>query len=326
MTRVPLEAADSAGRVAVVGGGAIGIGWAIVFAAAGREVAVFEPDGGRRAAIPADLAARLDRLADGGLLRDSGARVASRVGLVTTLADAAAGAVHVQECGPERVELKRRLVAEIEEVAEETAVVATSSSAITASAIAAGLRTRSRCLVAHPGNPPYLLPVVELVPAPFTDPDVVTRAEAFFGAAGMVPVVLEREIEGFVLNRLQGALLREAYCLVRDGVVGPEGVDRVVRDGLGRRWATLGPFETAALNVRGGIAAHAERMGEAYARMGADRGQDDPWTPELVERVAADLERRLPAAGFDAHVARRDTALIALERARRESGAFPVVR
>ena len=114
----------------------------------------------------------------------------------------------------------------------------------------------------------------------------------------MVPVTLAREVEGFVFNRLQGALLREAYCLVRDGVVTAEGVDRAVRDGLGRRWAVIGPFETAALNVRGGVEAHAARMGEAYARMGAERGQHDPWTTELVERVAADLERRLPRGGM----------------------------
>ena len=140
----------------------------------------------------------------------------------------------------------------------------------------------------------------------------------------MEPVKLAREVEGFVFNRLQGALLREAYCLVRDGIVTAEGVDRTVRDGLGRRWAVVGPFETSALNVRGGVEAHAARMGEAYARMGAERGQHDPWTTELVERVAADLERRLPAAGWEEHVARRDEAMIALERARRDSDAFPV--
>ena len=308
----------------MVGGGAIGVGWAIVFASAGRDVVVFEPDAARRAELPGDCAARLGRMARGGLLPECADAIAARVTLGESLMDAVADATHVQECGPERAYLKRRLFEQIEEVAPETAVIASSSSAITASTIASDLRTRSRCLVAHPGNPPYLLPVIELVPAPFTDPDVVVRAEVFFGSVGMVPVKLAREVEGFVFNRLQGALLREAYCLVRDGVVSAEGVDRAVRDGLGRRWAVVGPFETAALNVRGGIEAHAARMGEAYARMGAERGQHDPWTTELVEQVAADLERRLPAAGGAEHGARRDEALLALERARRESDAFPV--
>jgi 3-hydroxyacyl-CoA dehydrogenase len=285
---------------------------------------VFEPDATRRAELRGDCAARLGRMARGGLLLESADAIAARVSLGKTLMDAVADSSHVQECGPERVDVKRRLFEQIEEAALETAVIASSSSAITASTIALHLGTRSRCLVAHPGNPPYLLPVVELVPAPFTDPDVVVRAEVFFGSVGMTPVTLAREVEGFVYNRLQGALLREAYCLVRDGIVTAEGVDRAVRDGLGRRWAVIGPFETAALNVRGGIEAHAARMGEAYARMGAERGQHDPWTTELVDRVAADLERRLPLAAWDEHVARRDEAMIALERARRDSDAFPV--
>jgi len=322
---VPPAPADPTGRrVAVVGGGAIGVGWAIVFACAGRDVCVFEPDAARRAELHGDCAAGLGRMARGGLLLEKPDAIAARVTLGETLTDAVAGTSHVQECGPEHVDLKRRLFEQIEEAAPETAVIASSSSAITASTIASHLGTRSRCLVAHPGNPPYLLPVIELVPAPFTDPDVVVRAEVFFGSVGMVPVTLAREVEGFVYNRLQGALLREAYCLVRDGVVTAEGVDRVVRDGLGRRWAVIGPFETAALNVRGGVEAHAARMGEAYARMGAERGQRDPWTTELVDLVAADLDRRLPPAAWDEHVARRDEAMIALERARRDSDAFPV--
>jgi 3-hydroxyacyl-CoA dehydrogenase len=138
----------------------------------------------------------------------------------------------------------------------------------------------------------------------------------------MSPVLVRREVEGFVFNRLQGALLREAYCLVRDGVASVEDVDRVVRDGLGRRWAVIGPFETAELNTRGGIEAHAQKLGPAYARMGAERGQDDPWTPELVARVAGELHERLPPDRWEERAAWRDDALIALERARRESAIF----
>ena len=138
----------------------------------------------------------------------------------------------------------------------------------------------------------------------------------------MSPVVIRHEVEGFVFNRLQGALLREAYCLVRDGVAGVDDVDRVVRDGLGRRWAVIGPFETADLNTRGGIEAHAEKLGPAYARMGAERGQHDTWTPELVARVAEELHARLPPSQWEARVAWRDEALIALERARRDLPAF----
>jgi 3-hydroxyacyl-CoA dehydrogenase len=137
----------------------------------------------------------------------------------------------------------------------------------------------------------------------------------------MSVVRVRAELEGFVFNRLQGALLREAYCLVRDGVASVEDVDRVVRDGLGRRWAVIGPFETVDLNTRGGIATHAARLGPAYARMGAERGQHDPWTPDLVGRVTGERRRLLPLEHWEARVAWRDRMLMALERARRRFSA-----
>ncbi|MBA2475029.1 MAG: 3-hydroxyacyl-CoA dehydrogenase [Actinobacteria bacterium] len=309
-------------RIAIVGAGTIGVGWAVVFARAGVSVAAHDPDPERLRAAAPELERRLGSLAAGGLLDEEPGAVAARVRFAGTLAEALEGATHVQECAPESLELKRSLFAELDGLAPADAVLATSSSALTAGEIAAHLPGRARCLVAHPGNPPYLLPVVELVPAPFTDADVVERTRALFEGVGMSPVVVRRELEGFVFNRLQGALLREAYCLVRDGVASVEDVDRVVRDGLGRRWAVLGPFETAELNTRGGIEAHAEKLGPAYARMGAERGQHDPWTPELVERVAAELRERNPPGHWDERVAGRDEALIALERARRGSGLF----
>jgi 3-hydroxyacyl-CoA dehydrogenase len=308
--------------VAVVGGGSIGVGWAVVFARAQVETRLYEPDRERRAEAPVDLERRLRRLAAGGLLDDDPGVVAARVCCTGTLEEAVAGAAYVQECAPESLELKRGLFRDLDLLAAPETMLASSSSAITAGAFASGLRGRSRCLVAHPGNPPYLLPVVELVPAEFTDAGVVERARAFLGAVGMSPLLVRREVEGFVFNRLQGALLREAYCLVRDGVASVDDVDRVVRDGLGRRWSVMGPFETAELNTRGGIAVHAATLGPAYARMGAERGQDDPWTPDLVGLVAEELHRRVPPERREERIAWRDDALIALERARRASGLF----
>ena len=155
-----------------------------------------------------------------------------------------------------------------------------------------------------------------MVPAPFTSAETVERTEALLRRAGMVPVRVSREVEGFVFNRLQGALLREAYCLVRDGVATVADIDLVVRDGLGLRWAAIGPFETVDLNTRGGIAAHAERMGPSYARMGAERGQNDPWTPALVAEVTAQRRAELDLADWGPRVAWRDRLLMALLRAR----------
>jgi 3-hydroxyacyl-CoA dehydrogenase len=296
--------------VGIIGSGSIGVAWAIVFARSGSAVALQDPDPQRLELAPQELRARLDELAGFGLLGEPPAAIAARVRTTTGVQAAVTGAGYVQECAPESLGLKQELFAELDRLAAPDAILASSSSAITASAIAAELAGRDRCLVAHPGNPPYLLPVVELVPAPFTRADVVDRAAAILEAAGMSVVPLARELEGFVFNRLQGALLREAYCLVRDGVVGVDDVDRIVREGLGRRWAVIGPFETADLNTRGGIEVHASRMGPAYERMGAERGQHDPWTPDLVAQVAAERRALLPLEQWEERVAWRDRMLM----------------
>jgi 3-hydroxyacyl-CoA dehydrogenase len=311
----------SATRVAIVGAGSIGVAWSIVFADAGCSVALQDPVAARLGAVPQEVARRCADLAAHGLLCSDPADLRARIRMTDSVANAVAGAQHVQECAPEQLPLKQSLFATLDQMAPPGAVLASSSSALTASAIAADLPGRARCLVVHPGNPPTLLRVVEVVPAPFTDPAVADRTEALLRAAGMLPVRLRREIEGFVFNRLQGALLREAYCLVRDGVIGVADLDRIVTEGLGPRWAVVGPFETADLNTRGGIVAHAARMGDAYARLGAERGQSDPWTPELVAKVDAERRAVLPLDQWEARVAWRDRMLMRVVRARREAGA-----
>lgn len=303
--------------VAVVGAGSIGAGWAVVFAVAGAGVTLYDPDPDALAAGLKAVGDRLEELARHGLLEGDPARLAAGVRGVERLDEAIADAVHVQECAPEDAELKAALFAKLDEAAPPEAVLASSSSAIVASSFATGLAGRGRCLVAHPANPPYLLPVVEVVPAPFTEEEPLRRTVELMQSAGIAPVVVHKEIEGFVFNRLQGAMLREAYRLVGEGVVGAEDLDRLVRDGPGRRWALIGPFETADLNTRGGIEAHAARMGPAYSRMGAERGEDQPsWPPGLVAKVAAERRRQLPLEDWEKRVAWRDRALTEIARAR----------
>jgi hypothetical protein len=180
-------------------------------------------------------------------------------------------------------------------------------------------KARARCLVTHQGNPPYLIPVIDIVPAPFTDDATIIRATAFYEAAGMSAARVTGENEGFIFNRLQGAVLREAYCPVRYGVASVADIDRVIRDGVGLSWSVTGPFETADLNTRGGIASHAQKMGPAYERMGASRGQHDPRTPDLVARVADERRAALPLDDWDVRVQRRDRRLMALIRDRRRA-------
>ena len=296
--------------VAVIGAGSIGSAFALLYALAGLAVRVYDemPDAfdAARKQIRANLAA----MREAGLTASSDAQVLDLISSAASLESAVAGVQWVQECAPENLELKCDLFARLDSCAPPGAILASSSSAMPASRFASGLPGEGRCLVAHPGNPPYLLRVIELVPAGFTERGVLQRAEQFSRRVGLHPVHVGREVEGFIFNRLQGAMLREAYCLVRDGVASVEDIDTLVRLGLGLRWSVVGPFETVDLNTRGGIASHAEKLGPAYARMGAERGQNDPWTPELVAQVSAQRRERLPLDQWQERVAWRDRALM----------------
>lgn len=310
---------QSARRAGIIGGGSIGIAFAVVFAKAGWRVRLFDPAAARRDVAHAEIVQRLDELTRFGLLDEAASEVAARVEIVASLDAAAVGADLIQECAPEREDIKRDLFIQLDRAAPAHAILASASSFLaTSKFVDDTLPGRARCLVAHPGNPPYLIPVVEIVPAPFTDEAAIDRAVALFRDAGLKPVRVAKEVEGFVFNRLQGAVLREAYCLVRDGVASVDDIDTVMREGLGLRWSVIGPFETVDLNTRGGIASHAQKMGPSYARMGAERGQDDPWTPQLVAGVEAARRESLPLDEWDRRVAWRDRALMNLARYRKE--------
>lgn len=298
-------------RVAIVGAGLIGRAWAIVFARAGADVALHDISAKALAAAHEAVAGALADLAAYGLIADA-QEVRRRVGYVDDLGEALDGRDYIQECGPERVEVKREIFARLDGAAAADAVLASSSSGIAASAFTEGLRGRGRCLVAHPVNPPYLLPLVELVPAPWTDTAVVDRAEALLRAAGQVPIRVRNEVGGFVLNRLQGALLNEAFRLVEDGCVSAEDLDKTVAHGLGPRWSFMGPFETIDLNAPGGLRDYAERYGPMYRRLAQEQADPRPWAPALVETLERERRARLPRERLESRQAWRDRRLMAL--------------
>lgn len=309
--------AHTPAQVAVIGGGAIGAAFAAVFADAGIAVRVAEPDGARRAALIDALAGQHAAMATAGLSRGTAEAAGARLAVVSDAAAAAGGADLVIEAGPERLAIKQALFAELLSVAPEHVPLVTASSALTISDILPEPGGRRRCLVAHPANPPTILRVLELVPAPETAPAVVEATAAAFRSVGFVPTILGREVPGFVFNRLQGAVLREAYRLVAEGVVDAEGLDRLVRDGLGPRWALAGPFENAELNTPGGIRAHAARMGPAYRAIGEARGERDcAWPDELVATVERQRRAVLPAEALPARARWRERALARLIAAR----------
>lgn len=302
----------------VVGAGTIGISLAIVFARGGHTVSVFDIAEEGLSTGPARVLERLALLDEFNLIAEAGETISNRITFDANLSSTVSHASLVVECAQENLDVKREIFSKLETLAPRHAILASASSALGASEFAGHLATRGRCLVLHPANPPYLLPVVEVVPAPFTTMETVARAESILAKAGMEVVRIDAELTGFVYNRLQGALLREAYCLVRDGVVDVAGIDTIVRDALGLRWSVIGPFETIDLNTRGGIEAHAARMGPAYERMGRDRGQYDPWTPDLVAMVAAQRREMLSLENWADRGLWRDRQLAALQRWRQQ--------
>jgi 3-hydroxyacyl-CoA dehydrogenase len=310
-------ATTSAERVALVGAGLIGRAWAMVFARAGMQVAVWDPDAYVAGAALETIRARLGDLSEAGLIDEAPDAVAARIARAASLEAAVADAIHVQEQGPERVEVKRDLFARLDALCPAEVVLASSTSGIPASAFTEGLAGRARCLVAHPVNPPYLVPLVELVGAPWTDPAVVARTRALMERIGQVPVTAFKETPGFVLNRLQAALVSEAFRMVRDGVMGAEDVDRCVKDGLGLRWSFMGPFETIDLNAPGGVADYVARFGPLMARITQEQTPYDYDAP-TVGRVAGERRAALQLERIEERSAWRDRRLMALVRHKRE--------
>jgi 3-hydroxyacyl-CoA dehydrogenase len=288
----------------------------MVFARAGCSVALWDKLPGVADAAMGQIRARLGDLRAAGLVEEEPAAIAARIQPVAALDACLAGAVHVQEQGPERVEVKRELFAELDELSPRDAVLASSTSGIPASAFTEALRGRDRCLVAHPVNPPYLVPLVELVGAPWTSPDAVARTRALMHRVGQVPVAAMKETRGFVLNRMQAALVAEAFRLVRDGVMSVEDVDACVRDGLGLRWSFMGPFETIDLNAPGGVADYAARFGPLLGAITAEQAPYD-FDAATVEEVAAERRAALPLTGMEERSAWRDRRLMALLAHRR---------
>lgn len=274
---------------AVVGAGTIGIAWAALFASYGIEVTVTDP----RDDLDAAVDEALPMLA-AGLPGSDAAELRGRIRTTHDLAGAVAGAQLVQENGPEKLEFKQQLFADIARHAPADALLATSSSGIVATRIAERLPdgAAARLLVAHPFNPPHIVPLVEIVPGERTAETTVETAMALYTALGRTPVRLHRELPGFAANRLQSAVLQEAIHLVLSGVVDAGELDTVMKASLGGRYATVGPFESFHLGGGpGGIRHMMQHLGPGLA---------DGWQhlghPELDADAVATLTGQTEAA------------------------------
>lgn len=298
------------GNVAIIGAGLIGSAWAVVFARAGYIVRAFDPAQDVRDRLLPWVEDSLSELAQLGLISDPSA-VRSRISACDTMSGVLENAFYVQESVFETVPAKTEVSREIDRLMLPHAIVGSSSSGIPASQFTEFCRNRSRFLVAHPVNPPHLVPVVEIVPAPWTDPEVMERVVALMQDVGQAPVRLSREIDGFVLNRLQGVLLNEAWALYQDGIASLEDIDATIAYGLGLRWSFMGPFETIDLNAPGGIEDYAHRLRGLYAGM-VRSPAPVPWPDEVVWKATNERRAILPAEDLAKRRAWRDTVLARL--------------
>ena len=297
--------------IAIVGAGLIGRAWAAIFARAGWTVRLTDPHGPTLEAAPGLVRDELESLARHGLADEPG-KAAARVSAAHSVAAALDGANFVQENGPEVLELKQAIFAELDRLASPDAILSSSTSAIVPSRFTEGLAGRARCLVSHPVNPPHLVPVVELCGAPWTSPETIARARAIFESIGQVPITVRREVDGFILNRLQGALLAEAFRLVGEGYVSAEDLDHTIKDGLGLRWSFMGPFETVELNAPGGFADYCTRYTGFYKRLAAQAAGPDAYESPNIDRVTAAWQHPGDRERIEGRTAWRNERLAAL--------------
>ena len=305
-------------KVAVIGAGFIGRSWSMVFARAGYDVSLYDVSSEALEQAMELLEENLTDLETNKLI-GSHLEVNARIKAVTDLEEAINGVDWVQENALEKVEIKRELFDEMDRLLPVTTIIASSTSAIPCSEISAGMKGAARMLVAHPANPPYLLPIVELSGSSCTSDDTIKRSRIFLEQVGMEVITIKKETRGFVLNRLQVALLHEAFKLIEDGVVSGEDLDKTLKHGLGLRWSFMGPMETIDLNAPGGIRDYLERFGPSFGLIAEEQSQMRPWDSKKYLNLEKDRRSVIGENELNERAKWRDRRLMALTRHKMEA-------
>ena len=298
--------------VAILGTGLIGCSWGALFGAAGFKINLFDSEGGAAKRFDEFWSSVAGTLVDLGIAQNDAPPIFAEFG---SAAQAVAAADFVQESIPERLDAKRALYADIETALPEGAIVATSSSGLRLSDLQAEWADPSRLIIAHPFNPPHVIPLVELYGNERTAPDVLAIARDVYERCGKQTITLKREVLGHVANRLQAALWREAIHLVVDDVVSVRDVDVAITAGPGMRWAVMGPHMLLNLGGgAGGLQAYCEQFRDSYRLWWDDLGRpqlDD----ETIAKLKAGIGEEIGSRDYDALKAERDAKLVALSKA-----------
>lgn len=298
-------------KVALIGCGLIGQSWAVTFLSSGWSVSLFDPVEGIVETAKEKIMANLSNLQNHGLVEDCTVlKSLDRIHLSQSLSEAVKECTYIQESGPEDLDIKKEITRKIDNVAPVNIPIASSTSGIPTSAYAANIPGNYRCVVAHPINPPHLIPAVEIVPAPFTKETIKETVKEIILSIGKEPLELKKETPGFVVNRLQGALLKEAFNLIKNNISSAEDIDKAISHGLGLRWSFMGPFQTIHLNAPEGIKGYVERYGTMYSEM--FQGSDANWSELVEDGLDAELLKLYSLDEHGKHEEQRNKKLIQL--------------
>jgi 3-hydroxyacyl-CoA dehydrogenase len=307
-------------KIAVVGTGVIGASWAAYYLAQGFTVAATDPGEGAEERLRRWVDQAWPALESLGL-----AEGASRDNLSfsTDVAATVTDAIFIQENGPERIDIKRSILADIEAAAPENTIIATSSSGLLISEAQAEAKHPERIVLGHPFNPPHIIPLVEVLGGNKTSDESVQKAMDFYTRVGKRPIRINKEVKGHVANRLQVALWREAFSLVENGVVSVADIDTAISQGPGLRWALLGPFlNLHASGGDGGITHVLEHIGPAQREWARDLGEY-PETDDYIGTMAEGVDQELEGFDFAETLAARDELLLTLIAAKKQAPALP---
>ncbi|CAH1173643.1 unnamed protein product [Phaedon cochleariae] len=306
-------------KISIVGSGLIGRSWAMIFASAGYSVSLYDIDQKQIETALADIEQQLKTLEKGGLLRgttSSDQQFALIKGTIN-LQESVKNATIVQECVPENLELKRKVWKQVDELVSPNTILSSSTSTFMPSKLSDHLKNKANMIISHPVNPPYYVPVIEIVPAPWTDPEIARRTRDIWTEVGQTPVSLTKEVPGFIINRLQYALLNESWHLVTEGVLDVKDLDKIMSEGLGMRYAFLGTLETTHLNAQG-----FEDYCRAYSKTIHEVSSDFKPTPKFegphVKEIARQLEAEVPLDRLQERRNWRDACLTKLSQLKKE--------
>ena len=305
-------------NIGIIGGGLIGASWSAIFSKSGFNVLVYDPYPEAFNGYEEKVTLFLEELKAIDDKIDV-KRCLTKISQNVSLEDLCTKVEYIQESAPEILVVKQELFALLDNLSPQNVVIGSSSSAIPISKISENLRGQHRCLIAHPANPPHLIPCVEICPGQNTSIKAIEKAKEIFKLSGSSIVTVKKEIDGFILNRLQGALLNEAMRLYSEGYASSEDIDATIKDGLGLRWAFMGPFETIDLNAPGGIKDYMARYGAIFEEMAKTQTKIPDWSEDAGNKLELERRKVLSKDYLEKRAKKRNFLLKQLRRLKIES-------